>query len=338
MPEIEAMKMGIRPRALSQSLIAAFCLAALGTSASPQEDPNGLCVIDVPFSEPVPVAISQVYVAPDTVRDIGNRLAPLVYGSGKLPADSKGRYQTKKIFWPLSEGEPGFGKAYDPGAAFEFDAGKFATDGQGAVVAISGEYQDTTEVRVGNDRPEKIWKTRLFASEAGKKFALLPFFEGQLENPSYVRWDASLGRFIVDTLRWETSRSSGTISPESAHYALSDGQLTAIAMKDEPRAEYVLVLDSEGASLELSGGTLAFRSAHGVQSVIADGLLQSFDFGGWTGLFPIGDPGWYLAAGNDTATAFELDVSSSPAPGHSKSYVPRTPRPVRRNHNLAFWF
>jgi hypothetical protein len=183
MSEIEAMKMGIRPRASTKCLIAAFCLAALGTSASPQEDPNGLCVIDVPFSEPVPVAISQVYVAPDTVRDIGNRLAPLVYGLGKLPADSKGRYQTKKIFWPLSEGEPGFGKAYDPGAAFEFDAGKLATDGQGAVVAISGEYQDTTEVRVGNDRPEKIWKTRLFTSEAGEKFALLPFFEGQLENP-----------------------------------------------------------------------------------------------------------------------------------------------------------
>jgi hypothetical protein len=312
---------------VSLALSTAVCVCAAVTPALPQGTAESLCVVDVPFSEPVPVAISQVYAAPDTVREVGNRSAPLVYGLGKLPPDSKGRYQTKQIFWPLSDGPPSFGSAYDLGAAIEFDAGNFAVNGQGSIAAIIREYQGAVESQTGADGQVRIRKSLLYASEAGGKFTLRPLSEGQLEEPSSVRWDAPTGRFILDALRWETSKSSGADSPKSVHYALSNGQLTAIAIKDEPRPEFTLPLGGEGESLELSHGTLAYRSAQGVQSAIADRLLESFDFGGWVGLFPIGEPGWYLAAATDTATAFELDMSSSP---------PQVKRKIMYRHGQGF--
>jgi hypothetical protein len=309
MSELEALKMGIRASASSKSLIAALCLAALGTSASSQDAPKPLCVTDVPFSEPVPVAISQVYAAPDTVRDVSNRLAPLVYGSGKMPTDAEGKYHLKKIYWPLNDGAPGFGKAYALEPSLELNDGKVASDGEKTVIAISGVYQDTAGKRVEKYESGLVWKTRLFASTAGGKFVPMPLFEDQIENPSSIKWDAATNRFILEVFELDTSnpeRNSGS----AKYYSLANGQLAP--MNDKVPSLFTLPFGSDGAFLELYHGALAYRSAHGVQSVIADGLLQSFDFGGWTGLFPIGDPGWYLAAGNDTATAFELDVSSSP--------------------------
>jgi hypothetical protein len=303
------MQMGIGIRGPNNLLIAALALAALGTSAFSQDDPNSLCVVDVPFSETVPVAISQVYVAPDTVRDVGNRSAPLVYGLGKLPADSKGQYKTKKIFWPLNEGAPGFASAYDPGPNIALGDGEFASDGEKTVIAINGEYQDSNGKRVETYRNGLVWKTRLLMSKEGGKFALLPLFEDQAENPSSIKWNMATKRFIVEVFQVDMAnpdRNSG----KSVYYALSDGKLTAMA--NEEAAQFTLPYGTAGEALELSQGALAYRSATGEQSILAERLLESFDFGGWIGLFPIGEPGWYLAAAVDTATAFELDMSVSP--------------------------
>jgi hypothetical protein len=302
------MQLKLHKRALIRFLAAAW-VATMAIPASSQGAPNPLCVVDVPFSEPVPVAISQVYAAPETVRDLGNPSAPLVYGAGKLPADDDGKYRLKHIYWPLNDSIPGFGKAYDLEASLELDDGKSASDSDKTVIAISGEYQNAAGQRVEKYETGLVWKTRLFMSEAGGKFALLSLFEEQVENPSSIKWDAATKRFIVEVFKLDTSnpeRNSGN----TVYYALSNGQLAP--MNDEEPALFTLPIRPNGGFLELSHGALAYRSAQGVQSVIADRLLESLDVGGWTGLFPIGEPGWYLAAGTDTATAFELDESSSP--------------------------
>jgi hypothetical protein len=302
------MRLSTQKRAVLRFLASA-CVATMAIPASSQDTPEQLCVTDVPYSEPVPVAISQVYAAPDTVRDVGNRLAPLVYGSGKMPTDAEGKYHLKKIYWPLNDGAPGFGKAYALEPSLELNDGKVASDGEKTVIAISGEYQDTAGKRVEKYEAGLVWKTRLFASTAGGKFVPMPLFEDQIENPSSIKWDAATKRFTLEVFELDTSnpeRNSGS----TKYYSLANGQLAP--MNDEVPSLFTLPFGSDRAFLELYHGALAYRSAQGVQSVIADGLLESFDFGGWTGLFPIGDPGWYLAAGNDTATAFELDVSSSP--------------------------
>ena len=255
-------------------------------------DAPKFCIVDVPFTENMPVAISSMRASPGFVRSLGNTVAPAVYGYGYVVGEPN-QQAPKTIFWSLLDDRPGFGPAYDPEYRLNLFSSYAAGDGNDTIIAIGAD-------------PSNPDGAQLLMSKSGRRFTPVPLAQTRRERLRFVRWDDLRKRFVVEALR-DIDKSQGRGSVEEVHYTVEASGLTEIPGNE--RYSHIVNAGPKGSRLTLQGGQLRYISAEDETQIVDPAMFSGLDFRGFRSLYDTGQNGWYFADGAGGDTAVRLDFS-----------------------------